>query len=81
MPPRAVRGLFSGMSTLTEIEAAVESLPLPEQEVLLNFLETRLRKARLEQPDAAGRVRLPLVHSRHPGSVDVGNAQIEAFLS
>jgi hypothetical protein len=26
-PPRAVRGLFSGMSTLQEIEAAVEALP------------------------------------------------------
>jgi hypothetical protein len=81
LPPLAGRGLFPGMSTLTEIEAAVESLPLPEQEVLLNFLENRLRRARPGRSDAANRVRLPLVHSRHPGSVGVSNAQIEGFLS
>ena len=81
LPPRDGHGLFPRMSTLQEIEAAVESLPRPEQEVLLNFLENRLRKARPSQSDAANRVRLPLVRSRHPGTVDVSNAQIEAFLS
>lgn len=69
------------MSTLAEIEEAVETLPQTEQEVLLNFLENRLRRARPSQPKGVARVRLPLVHSRHPGTVEVSNAQIEAFLS
>jgi hypothetical protein len=69
------------MSTLTEIEQAVVTLPLPEQEVLLSFLENRLRGARESRPSVAGRVRLPLVRSRRPGATDVTNAQIEAFLS
>ena len=32
------------MSTLTEIEAAVESLPVPQQEALFRHLAERLRK-------------------------------------
>ena len=33
------------MSTLAEIEAAVEQLPLPQQETLFAFLANRLRHA------------------------------------
>ena len=33
------------MSTLAEIEAAVEQLPLPQQETLFAFLASRLRHA------------------------------------
>lgn len=33
------------MSTLAEIEAAVEQLPPPQQEVLFAFLANRLRRA------------------------------------
>jgi hypothetical protein len=71
------------MSTLTlaEIEAAVEALPRTEQEVLLSFLEKRLRNARAVQSAAPMRVRLPLVCSRNPGGTDINNAQIETLLS
>jgi hypothetical protein len=44
LPPRTVRGLFPGMSTLTEIEAAVETLPRREQEALLHHLSAKLRQ-------------------------------------
>ena len=33
------------MSTLAEIEAAVDTLPAPQQMTLLRHLETKLRKA------------------------------------
>jgi len=33
------------MSTLAEIEAAVDTLPTPQQMTLLRHLETKLRKA------------------------------------
>lgn len=44
----------STMSTLAEIEAAVDVLPLPEQKELLRYLESRLRPA-------ATKRRLPLI--------------------
>ena len=37
--------MSAAMSTLTEIEEAVETLPRPEQEVLLRRLSARLRTA------------------------------------
>ena len=41
------------MSTLAEIEAAVEQLPTPQQETLLAFLATRLRRVGKSRPKAA----------------------------
>jgi len=38
-----LRDIVFGMKTLTEIEAAVESLPPDKQEKLLRFIEARLR--------------------------------------
>lgn len=69
------------MSTLAEIEAAVKSLPRPEQEVLLGFLTDRLRGTISKNGAQGNRVQLPLVHSGQPGSMSVTNAQIEEFLS
>ena len=37
--------MLSTMSTLAEIEATVEQLPLPQQETLFAFLADRLRHA------------------------------------
>lgn len=37
--------ILTAMSTLTEIEEAVETLPRPEQEVLLAHLSAKLRTA------------------------------------
>jgi hypothetical protein len=54
LPPRAGRGLFPGMSTLAEIEEAVEKLPEPEQETLLQHLSMRLRR-RMRATDAGSR--------------------------
>lgn len=46
--------LFSpNMSTLAEIEAAVEQLPLPQQETLFAFLATRLRRVGKSRMKAA----------------------------
>ena len=39
------------MSTLMEIEAAADSLPVEQQEQLLLFLATRLRAARATVPE------------------------------
>ena len=39
------------MSTLTEIEAAVDQLPADEKQKLLLFLATRLRKERAPLPE------------------------------
>ena len=47
--------LTSGMSTLMEIEAAVDALPSPQQEALFRHLAERLQKRR--EPNR----RLPLV--------------------
>ena len=69
------------MSTLAEIEQATETLPVAEQEVLLNFLLSRLRGLPMREPAGGKRVRLPLVPSRHPGASAIGNAEIERFLS
>ncbi len=69
------------MSTLAEIEQATETLPVAEQEVLLNFLLSRLRGLPMSQPAGDERVRLPLVPSRRPGGTAIGNAEIERFLS
>ena len=41
------------MSTLAEIEAAVERLPLPQQQTLLAFLAARLRRVSESHPKAA----------------------------
>ena len=40
----AGRGLFAGMTTLSEIEAAMETLPRQQQQVLLSHLSTKLRQ-------------------------------------
>ena len=45
------RALFPRMSTLSEIEAAVEQLPPEEKQELLLFLATRLRKERGALPE------------------------------
>jgi hypothetical protein len=42
LPQSAMRGLFHGMSTLQEIEAAVQVLPRVEQEILYAHLGARL---------------------------------------
>jgi hypothetical protein len=47
--------MLSAMSTLNEIEAAVDALPLPQQAELLRFLAQRLEG----QPEA--KRRLPIV--------------------
>ena len=39
------------MSTLSEIEAAADALPVPQKEQLLLFLATRLRAAGAELPE------------------------------
>ena len=39
-----MKPLFSPMNTLAEIEAVVETLPRPQQEMLLRHLLARLRK-------------------------------------
>ena len=43
--------LDSDMSTLGQIEAAVEALPLPQQQQLLAHLQTRLAVTASNQPD------------------------------
>jgi hypothetical protein len=43
LPQCAVRGLFPGMSTLQEIEAAVEALPPAERKALLRHLTAKVR--------------------------------------
>ncbi len=52
-------GSFAAMSTLTEIEEAVEALPRREQETLLRHLSVRLR-APAKHPNAALRKRWPV---------------------
>lgn len=48
------------MSTLAEIEAAVDVLPLPEQKELLRHLESRLRPPEMKR-------RLPVIKATgHP---------------
>ena len=42
LPPRAGAGSVGGMSTLAEIEQAVETLPRPDQEALWQHLSHRL---------------------------------------
>ena len=42
MPVPPGSGTFHAMSTLAEIEAAVETLPRPQQETLLRHLAVRL---------------------------------------
>jgi hypothetical protein len=69
------------VKTLTEIEAAVESLPKDKQEELLRFIEARLRNgvAASSQPDKPGRSKrgFPVSKGRMPfTSADV--ARIEA---
>ena len=49
LPARGGAASFPPMSTLAEIEEAVETLPRPEQEVLLRHLSSKLRG-----PPAAG---------------------------
>lgn len=73
---------FFGMKTLTEIEAAVESLPPDKQEELLRFLEARVRNlaadpshARISRskrnfPVSKGRMRFT--------SVDVARIEFES---
>ena len=55
------------MSTLSEIEEAVEALPFPEQEVLLRHLSERLRSAPLRgarvPPPEVPREELKRVHA------------------
>ena len=43
-PIAATLSYFQAMSTLTEIEAAADSLPIEQKEELLRFLAMRLRK-------------------------------------
>ena len=43
------------MSTLTEIEAAVESLPVPQQEALFTFLVARLSRQEKREPQPGSR--------------------------
>jgi hypothetical protein len=38
------------MSTLTEIEAAAEKLPVPQKEALIEFLAARVKQERTVQP-------------------------------
>lgn len=45
MPEGFGAASFVAMTTLTEIEAAVESLPVPQQEALFSFLAARLGRA------------------------------------
>ena len=45
MPTRVLDVIFSHMSTLAEIEAAVDNLPPPQQEELFAFLAGRLGRA------------------------------------
>ena len=52
------------MSTLTEIESAVEKLPVAQQEELIRFLSARLPR----REDAARTFRI----RTHPGSVREG---------
>ncbi len=56
--------ILSPMSTLTEIESAVEKLPVAQQEELIRFLTSRLPRR-----DAATR---PYRIRTHPGSVREG---------
>ena len=55
------------MSTLAEIEEAVEALPFPEQEVLLRHLSARLRPAPLRgvavPPPEVPREELKRIHA------------------
>ena len=55
------------MSTLAEIEEAVEALPLPEQEVLLRHLSARIRRAPLRSmpvpPPEVPREELKRIHA------------------
>jgi hypothetical protein len=45
LPQGAWRGLFPGMSTIDEIEAAADALPVSQKEELFRFLAARLREA------------------------------------
>ena len=60
-------GYFSGVSTISEIEAAVEALPRPEQEALLQRLSVRLRSASASHgpipPPAVPKEELRRVHA------------------
>jgi hypothetical protein len=38
------------MSTLTEIEAAAEKLPVPQKEALIEYLTARVRRERTARP-------------------------------
>jgi hypothetical protein len=43
-------GYFVTMSTLTEIEAAAEKLPVPQKEALIEFLTAQLQRERTAGP-------------------------------
>jgi hypothetical protein len=70
------------MKTLTEIEAAVESLPPDKQEELLHFIEARLRNVAPAPPHATlGRSKrtFPVSKGRMPfTSADVARLELES---
>ena len=70
------------MRTLTEIEAAVESLPPDKQEELLRFIEARLRNvASAPSHEALGRSKrnFPVSKGRMPfTSADVARMELES---
>jgi hypothetical protein len=61
LPPGRSAGIFAAMSTLTEIESAIDHLPAPQLEELAAWLEQRrLRRASTTsavEPDFLGRAK------------------------
>lgn len=77
-----MRVIVFGMKTLTEIEAAVESLPPDKQEELLRFIEARLRNVAAAPSHATlGRSKrnFPVSKGRMPfTSADVARIEFES---
>ena len=73
------------MKTLTEIEAAVESLPPDKQEELLRFLEVRVRNVAADPshtPVGRSKRNFPVSKGRMPfTSADVARIEVESDAS
>ena len=87
LPPGARGILFQAMSTLAEIEAAIENLPVDEQRTLLQFVAERVHRSDAVTDDpvqaiiGAYRVVIPRrVKMPRTSSMDLKSREVSAFL-